>query len=65
MKCKQVISTWHTSGNGQKVNEIVCSGEMKEVCVLVRDVEPDGPLSLTLRKVALYQCHNCKTIAVE
>ncbi len=37
----------------------ICNGEMIEVGVVVRDVEPDGALELTLRKVMLYQCESC------
>ena len=61
MKCTQIISVQRifTVEHG-----VVCNGEMEEKGVVVKDVEPDGPLSLNLRKGMLYQCKNCKDIQI-
>lgn len=64
IKCTAIINKgkmYDLDGGIHKLSG-VCNGEMIEYGTLVRDVEPDGPLSLNLRKATLYQCESCKTI---
>jgi hypothetical protein len=57
MKCTKIISTWYSTGMGQKVNNIVCTGEMAEVGKI-------DNYSLGLEIQILYQCPSCKTIKI-